>query len=202
MSLRVLLADESSTIKKVFQIALQDFAVDVKAVSSGEDVVPVAEEFKPDIIFADILLQKHSGYDVSQEIKKNANLSHTPIVLMWSGFMELDDSRVAESGADGKIEKPFEVDQLREIVQRHVPKTQSQIISKYLSFPEMPEFAQEEAQKAKNAKPAGSPANDIIAMPGSTSDEEIVDLSSDVNESASDWDMDSFTPIEEFEGDE
>ncbi|MCB0415954.1 MAG: hypothetical protein KDD50_16570, partial [Bdellovibrionales bacterium] len=49
---------------------------------------------------------------------------------------------------------------------------------------------------------AGSPANDIIAMPGSTSDEEIVDLSSDVNESASDWDMDSFTPIEEFEGDE
>ena len=58
MALRVLLADESSTIKKVFQLALQDFAVEVRPVNIGVDVAMVAKNFKPDIIFADVMLQK------------------------------------------------------------------------------------------------------------------------------------------------
>jgi CheY-like chemotaxis protein len=69
MALRVLLADESSTIKKVMQLALQDFGVEVKAVPIGVDVVQVAKSFEPDIIFADILLAKMNGYEVSKATK-------------------------------------------------------------------------------------------------------------------------------------
>jgi len=47
MSLKVLLADESSTIKKVFQLALQDHAVEVIAVQSGDGVLPIAKKNKP-----------------------------------------------------------------------------------------------------------------------------------------------------------
>ena len=54
MALRVLLADESTTIKKVMQLALQEFAVEVKAVRSGLDVSEVARSFSPDIVFADV----------------------------------------------------------------------------------------------------------------------------------------------------
>jgi two-component system cell cycle response regulator len=61
---------KSTTIKKVFQLALQDFAVDVQTVNLGVDVSSVAESFRPDIIFADVLLQKKSGYEVSAELKK------------------------------------------------------------------------------------------------------------------------------------
>src|SRR5580698_858214 len=88
MALRVLLADESSTIKKVFQLALQDFAVEVRPVNLGIDVASVALSFKPDIIFADVLLQKKNGYDVCNELKQDPALSSIPVVLMWSGFME------------------------------------------------------------------------------------------------------------------
>ena len=94
MALRVLLADESSTIKKVFQLALQDFAVDVRPVNVGVDVVPVALNFKPDIIFADVLLQKKSGYDVCAEVKQHPTLKNVPVILMWSGFMELDEDKL------------------------------------------------------------------------------------------------------------
>ena len=68
MALRVLLADESSTIKKVMQLALQDFGVEVKSVPIGLDVSQAAKSFRPDIIFADVLLAKKSGYDVSAEL--------------------------------------------------------------------------------------------------------------------------------------
>src|SRR4051794_22856605 len=109
MALRVLLADESSTIKKVIHLALQDYGVQVKTVNVGVDALEVARGFEPDIIFADVLLQKKSGYDVCHEIKKDPSLNKTPVILMWSGFLELDDKQFKESRADDQLEKPFNV---------------------------------------------------------------------------------------------
>ncbi len=140
MALRVLLADESSTIKKVFQLALQDFAVEVRPVNVGVDVVPVAMTFKPDIIFADVLLQKRSGYDVAAEIKQDATLKNVPVVLMWSGFMELDEDKFQACMANAQLEKPFDVAQLRKLVTDLVPRTQTQRLSQFLNFPKMPDM--------------------------------------------------------------
>jgi len=140
MALRVLLADESSTIKKVFQLALQDYAVEVRPVNIGLDVLPVAKNFQPDIIFADVLLQKKNGYEVSAELKTEDGLSKVPVVLMWSGFMELDEDKFQASHANGRLEKPFDVTALRKLVSELVPKTQSQRMSQFLSFPKMPEI--------------------------------------------------------------
>ena len=84
MALRVLLADNSETIKKVIQLTLQDFAIDLRIVTLGVDVLDVALQFKPDIIFVDILLQKKSGYEVSKELKNNVHLKNTPVILMWN----------------------------------------------------------------------------------------------------------------------
>jgi two-component system cell cycle response regulator len=140
MALRVLLADESSTIKKVFQLALQDYAVDVRPVNVGVDVYAVAQKFKPDIIFADVLLQKKNGYDVAAELKQDSGLQNIPIVLMWSGFMELDEDKLQASHADAKLEKPFDVAALRKLVAELVPRTKDQRLSQFLSFPKMPEI--------------------------------------------------------------
>jgi two-component system cell cycle response regulator len=140
MALRVLLADESSTIKRVMQLALQDFAVEVKSVPVGLDVLPVTKTFKPDIIFADVLLTKRNGYEVSQDLKNDPETRDLPVVLMWSGFMEIDEVKIAV--ADARLEKPFDADTLRQLVQSLVPKTQSNPVSNYLQFPKMPEFTE------------------------------------------------------------
>jgi CheY-like chemotaxis protein len=136
MALRVLLADESTTIKKVMQLALQDFAVEVKTVHSGIDVVEVAKAFGPDIIFADVLLPKKSGYQVCMDLKSDVQLSAIPLVLMWSAFMDLDDSQAQASGANQRLEKPFDVENLRQIVLELVPKTRSQRLAHFLQFPD------------------------------------------------------------------
>ncbi len=154
MALRVLLGDESSTIKKVFQLALQDFAVEVRPVNIGVDVVTVAQSFNPDIIFIDVLLQKKNGYEVSSELKSNDGLRHIPVVLMWSGFMELDEDKFEASMANGQLEKPFDVGALRKLVADLVPKTSSQRLSQFLTFPKMPELEEPTPQ----APPAPEPA--------------------------------------------
>jgi two-component system cell cycle response regulator len=157
MALRVLLADESSTIKRVMQLALQDFGVEVKSVPVGLDVLPVTKTFKPDIIFADVLLAKKNGYEVCAELKADAETQSIPVILMWSGFMEIDDSKMTQAGPDARLEKPFDAEGLRQMVQDLVPKTQSNPVSAYLQFPKMPEFT-EPAQAAPAASaPMGAP---------------------------------------------
>lgn len=150
MALRVLLGDESSTIKKVFQLALQDFAVEVRPVNIGLDVVSVATSFKPDIVFIDVLLQKKNGYDVSAELKQSAALKNIPVVLMWSGFMELDEDKFQISMANARLEKPFDVGALRKLVSDLVPRTKEQKVSQYLNFPKLPEI-EEQAPPAPEA---------------------------------------------------
>lgn len=160
MALRVLLADESSTIKKVFQLALQDFAVDVRPVNIGLDVVPVAQNFKPDIIFADVMLQKKSGYEVAADVKQDPNLAGIPVVLMWSGFVELDEDKFQASHANAQLEKPFDVGALRKLVTDLVPRTQNQRLSQFLTFPPMPEIEEKPGTgtaTATQAAPAPQP---------------------------------------------
>lgn len=159
MALRVLLADESSTIKKVMQLALQDFQVEVKAVPIGLDVLDVAKSFQPEIIFADVLLAKKNGYEVCAQLKADATLHKVPVVLMWSGFMEIDERKAALSKPDRRLEKPFDAEMLRNLVRDLVPRLQQNAISQYLTFPNLPEIEEDarakkyaERQKAKRAE--------------------------------------------------
>ncbi|MBK8204330.1 MAG: response regulator [Bdellovibrionales bacterium] len=192
MALRVLLADESSTIKKVFQLALQDYAVEVKSVNLGMDVLAVAQKYKPDVIFADVLLQKQSGYDVCEEIKRDAHLNQTPVVLMWSGFMELDQDKFEASGANGRLEKPFDVKTLRQLVQTLVPKTKSQDMSQYLQFPKLP--AMLENSKPQPPPPPKTTLPPKVARP---TPPPFIPPSPPDSRSESNWSMDDFATVQE-----
>ena len=141
--MRVLLADESPAIKKVFQLALQDYAAEVRSVSTGFDVEPVIKQFSPDIVFADVLLQKKSGYDVSASLKSSSEFRSIPVVLMCSGFMEVDEDKFEVSSANARLEKPFDINTLRSTIKDLVPKTKTQTLSDYLDFPDLSEIAED-----------------------------------------------------------
>lgn len=150
MGIRVLLADESSTIKRVMQLALQDFAVEVKPVPVGVDVVPVAKTFHPDIIFIDVLLAKKSGYDVCEELKSNSELSSIPVILMWSSFMEFDEVRANKAKPDRRLEKPFDADTLRRLIKDLVPSASKNAMADFLTFPDLqrPEIQEQPLNEA------------------------------------------------------
>lgn len=175
MALRVLLADESSTIKKVMQLALSDFGIEVKAVPVGLDVLSVTKTFKPDIVFADVLLTKRSGYEVCADLKNDSETAHIPVVLMWSGFMEIDEAKATDCKADRRLEKPFDAEHLRSIVNDLVKKAKTNPVSDFLTFPEMPDF--EETPEEISPEPSQNiyaipEVEDVDANPLEVSDEE------------------------------
>ncbi len=159
MALRVLLADESSTIKKVIQLSLQDFNVEVKSVTVGLDVLSVAKTYRPDVVLADVLLAKRSGYEVCHDLKNDPETADIPVVLMWSGFMEIDEQKARLCGTDRRLEKPFDAAALRYIVQELVPRTQNNPASPFLQFPPLPPF-----EEPKRSAPV-SPVSEINFIP-------------------------------------
>ncbi len=186
MALRVLLADESPTIKKVFQLALQDFAVEVRPVNIGVDVASVAGNFKPDLIFADVLLQKKNGYEVCAELKQDKLLRGIPVVLMWSGFMELDEDKFQACQANAQLEKPFDVAALRKLVTDLVPRTQNQKLSEFLTFPNAQVKAEPPAAKGPlQRKPSDEEFTDVPMpkMKGTSSEKYRLQLHPDELES-------------------
>lgn len=174
MALRVLLADESSTIKKVLLLALSDFAVEVKSVPSGIDVISVALDFRPDIIFADILLSKRNGYEVCNDIKQHSQLKNTPVILMWSSFMEFDEKLAQKAGANGRLEKPFDTDALRNLVNKFVKKTEEHPLKGLLDFPHLPDF--EESETLVRHKLQQQTKNDALVIDDDIEDFKPLDL--------------------------
>lgn len=161
MSLRVLLADESPSIKKAFELALQDYGVKIQIVQQGVDIKELFQSFSPDICFMDILLPKLNGYDACTELKADPSSKNTPVVLMWSGFMELDKAKYASSQANGDLEKPFETDTLRALVQNLVPKLGSNELSDHIV---MDNLMIEEDGGAEQAPPVDIPGLEVGAL--------------------------------------
>ena len=195
MSLRVLLADESPSIKKAFDLALKDFAVTVQTVHQGTDVLELFNSFKPDICFLDVLLPKKNGYEACTDIKQH--VASSPVVLMWSNFMEVDEGKFSSCGAVDRIEKPFETKTLRAIVLEHVPKTKQNKISEFL------EPVGESEVPALNIKPPAD-LSDLDEAPPALDDSESDDPFSGLELSEEDDDLENFQmePLENFEGQE
>lgn len=168
MALKVLLADESTSIKKAFQLALSDYGVEVKSVPSGLDVLSVSLDFRPDIIFADVLLTKKSGYEVCKEVKSHPDLSKTPIILMWSNFMEFDINLATQSGFTDKLEKPFDTEMLRSKINTYVAKTKKHPLHGMIELPQMPNFIESESvirQKLSYFEEKAAAAEKLTAEP-------------------------------------
>lgn len=132
--------------------------VEVKNVPSGIDVLSVALDFHPDIIFADILLSKKNGYEVCAEVKNNPELAKIPVVLMWSSFMEFDEKLAQRSNYNGQLEKPFDTEILRSLVNRLVAKTNSHPLKGLLEFPTIPDFVETDLRAGKQ-KTSQTPTN-------------------------------------------
>ena len=140
MALRVLLADESTAIRKAVLLVLADYGPDVKSVTSGLDVLTVAKSFEPDLIIIDILLTKKNGYEVSLELKADDLTRNIPIILMWSNFMQLDLAQFLASKANDSIEKPFDADDFRSKVEKLLPNLKSFPLKGLLNFPRLPDI--------------------------------------------------------------
>jgi CheY-like chemotaxis protein len=110
----ILVADDSSTIRRIVELTFSDTDVRVEAVSSGREALVRIDGLRPDLVLADVALSEPSGYELCRTIKSSPR--PVPVVLLSGSFDPFDRERARECGADGHLVKPFESSVLRERV--------------------------------------------------------------------------------------
>jgi DNA-binding response OmpR family regulator len=113
---KILVADDDAAIVEVMQILLQDQGYEVVTTSRGENIYKMVEE-NPDMILLDIWMAGINGNDICQKLKADDKTKHIPIIMFSANSETIQKS--IECGADGYLAKPFELDELMNIVQKH-----------------------------------------------------------------------------------
>jgi CheY-like chemotaxis protein len=118
---KLLLADDSTTIRRVIELTFSGEDVEVISVDDGEEAIQRIQADGPDIVLADISISKRSGYDVAEFVKGHPELSHVPVLLLTGAFEPVDEARARQVNAAGVVVKPFEphllVARVRELVE-------------------------------------------------------------------------------------
>jgi len=118
MPKKLLLAEDSLTIRKVFELALSRSDIAITAVDNGEDAVRLAGEIFPDLVVADLTLPGKNGFAVAAELRAMEKTEKIPVLILSGTLVPLDEARFKASGARGVLFKPFESGELLESIER------------------------------------------------------------------------------------
>ncbi len=117
-SKRVLVIDDSNTIRRSSEIFLKQGGHEVMLAEDGFDALAKVNDAQPDLIFCDILMPRLDGYQTCAIIKRNEKFAATPVVMLSSKDGVFDKARGRMVGSQEYLTKPFTKDQLPQAVQQ------------------------------------------------------------------------------------
>ena len=117
-SVRVLVIDDSNTIRRSAEIFLKQGGHDVMLAEDGFDALAKVNDYQPQLIFCDILMPRLDGYQTCAIIKRNAKYAGVPVVMLSSKDGVFDKARGRMVGAQDYLTKPFTKDQLLQAVRQ------------------------------------------------------------------------------------
>ncbi len=106
MSRRILLADDSATIRKIVELTFGDSDVHVETALNGAEALAKVESLRPHLVLADVVMPEPTGYEICRRIKSSER--PVPVLLLVGTFETFDHEQARACGADGCLLKPFE----------------------------------------------------------------------------------------------
>ena len=119
--IKVMVIDDSNTIRRSAEIFLVQAGCSVILAEDGFDALSKIADHQPDIVFCDILMPRLDGYQTCSLIKKNPHFSATPVIMLSSKDGLFDRARGRMVGSDEYLTKPFTKEDLLSMVGTQVP---------------------------------------------------------------------------------
>ncbi len=116
---RILVIDDSNTIRRSAEIFLKQGGHLVALAEDGFDALAKLGDFHPDLVFCDILMPRLDGYQTCAIIKRNPQFSGVPVIMLSSKDGLFDKARGRMVGSQDYLTKPFTKDQLLQAVLQH-----------------------------------------------------------------------------------
>lgn len=122
--IKVLIIDDSETIRRTAETLLNKSGYEVGVAEDGFQAFSAIVDFKPDIIFLDIMMPKLDGYQVCSVIKNNPDYEHIPVIMLSSKNDLFDQARGRVAGSEHFMSKPFSKEELVKAIVQHLPNKQ------------------------------------------------------------------------------
>ena len=117
MANRIMVVDDDPAILDVLRLILEDEGYEV-VTASNEDEVFGWDAARPELILLDLWLSGDSGQTICRRLKADPTTSQIPVILVSANQDSAEIAR--DSGADGFIRKPFDLDEILAMIRRHL----------------------------------------------------------------------------------
>ncbi|OGC84192.1 MAG: hypothetical protein A2W07_00690 [candidate division Zixibacteria bacterium RBG_16_43_9] len=111
--MKILIVDDELIIRKLFSEVLLEDGHQVHCASNGLEAVGKVKEEKYDLIFSDVHMPRMNGLEAVKIIKK---MDKKVVIVMMDSFPDLMSELAQEEGAITCIHKPFELQEIRDII--------------------------------------------------------------------------------------
>lgn len=116
----VLVVDDYEDNLPITCYILESLGLSAIAETSADKALQLANQCQPALILLDILMPEMSGFEFMQSLRSNHRTSTIPVIAMTALARTEDREKIIQAGCVDWIKKPFEIEDLEAIVQRHL----------------------------------------------------------------------------------
>ena len=118
--LRVMIIDDSKTIRRTAETLLVREGCDVVTATDGFEALAKIADHNPQIIFVDIMMPRLDGYQACALIKNNQTFKTVPVIMLSSKDGLFDKARGRIVGSEQYLTKPFTREELLGAIRKYV----------------------------------------------------------------------------------
>ena len=115
---RVLVVDDDDVIRQLITVNLELEGFDVVTAVDGQDALDKVKDAQPSVVTLDVMMPRVDGWEAAARLRSDPDTAHIKVVLLSARAQEADLQRGERIGVDAYLTKPFDPDELIDVVRR------------------------------------------------------------------------------------
>ena len=119
----ILVAEDDADVAYLVRYSLEREGYAVRAVRDGREAEAAIAGDPPALAILDVMMPYRDGFDILARIRSHARWSQVPVIMLTARGLESDIVRALDAGANDYMVKPFQPEELRARVRRHLRRS-------------------------------------------------------------------------------
>ena len=113
---KILVADDSEADRELLRELFSGYSCVWLEATNGAEALAMVFTEEPDVVILDVRMPELNGWEVCREVRQRASLASVRILMLTSMGMRVNATTSPLFGADAYLDKPFDIDVMRETV--------------------------------------------------------------------------------------
>jgi DNA-binding response OmpR family regulator len=119
-ALSVLIVDDDASLLGFLAFFFEEKGFTVHTARDGVEAIDLARRHRPPVIITDLMMGQMHGFELIRQVRAEPALDRAVVIAMSAKAFKSDQDRVRALGASDYVVKPFQIDELFELVQRRL----------------------------------------------------------------------------------